>query len=129
MSFKIEPLLTASDISLCINEKAAASVNSCRIKSFRSGGLTGGERDDNASSVVLGVVGYKIEISKMIFKDDAVDIHSLHDFSVTLNVPDKKIEYCGCEWLEIEENYSQKEYLIEKAVLLCKGRVCAEAEK
>lgn len=121
-NFTIESSQTVSDITLSANGKILANVNSCRVISYRDGRLIAPEREETSYSTALGVNGYRLELSRIMFTGDKNDFYSLSDFTVTVEKPDKTVTFGGCEWIEITENYSPNGYLIEKATLLARSR-------
>lgn len=125
-SGETSPDTPPTDAAVELGGEVIAHAKLCSVKAFRGGRLAAPEREDKAFGTVLGVLGYRLEFSKIKFSDDETDFYNFHDFTVTFNKKGKRIIYGGCEWLEIEENYSGEDHLIKKAVLISRSRVYEE---
>lgn len=108
--------------------KAAANAELSKIKAFRSGKPAAGEREDYAFGAVLGVINYRIELSGVTAIEDFEKLKSLTNFTLRCEKNGKTISYGGCEWLELEESFSDENYMIEEAVIFARSCDCEEAE-
>lgn len=117
-----------TDTVIEVGGEVAANAKLRRIKAFRDGKLISAEREEEAYGAVLGVINYQIELSDVYLTTERDGFFGLGNFTLIIQNNGRKTVYGGCEWIEVSAEYSGRERLIKKAVLLARSRVCEEAE-
>ena len=118
---------TSSDIYLEAEGKKIAVVQSYRATATRSERLVEAFGESEPVATIATQLTYKIQLTRLYATDEAVsdgiDFHSLHDFSLVIVKPDRRVAYTGCQWSSIEESGELSEMVAEKVTAIASHRV------
>jgi hypothetical protein len=70
---------------------------------------------------------YTLELTRLYATDaalsDGINFYDLHDFSLVICKPDRKIIYSGCQWSGIEESGQLDAMVAEKITVVAAHRI------
>ncbi|MEG1682189.1 MAG: hypothetical protein RRY95_01370 [Oscillospiraceae bacterium] len=118
---------TSSDIYLELDGKKVAVVQSYSATASKTSQSVEafGEREPVAT--IPGQCQYTVVLTRLYATDDAVrdgiDFYKLHNFSLVICKPDRKIIYSGCQWSKILEQGELNAMVAEKITLIAAERM------
>lgn len=116
---------TGRDISIEINGRRAAVVESYRVKAVRSVYEVEELGSDVPAAAIGGRQSYELTLKRVrLTNSGEVDFYSLENFDVVIVRPDGRVVYSGCEWAQIEEGASVGSPCAETMILTAARRVC-----
>lgn len=118
---------TSSDIYLEAEGKKIAVVQSYKATAKKSEKVVEAFGEKEPVATITSQNSYRIELTRLYATDEAVsdgiDFHSLHDFSLVIVKPDRRVVYTGCQWSEIQEDGRLSEMVAERITVLAAHRV------
>ena len=118
---------TSSDISLMVENKKVAVVQSYAVKTTRSSLSIEAFGEEEPVATSAGRIRHVIELTRLYATDEAlkdgINFYQLTDFSLVICKPDKKIVYSGCQWDSIAENAALGGTVAERITLVATKRI------
>lgn len=118
---------TSSDIWLELDGKKVAVVQSYSATTTRSSQSVEAFGEDEPIATIGGQRKYTLELTRLYATDqavsDGINFYNLHDFSLVICKPDRKIIYSGCEWSSIAESGELEAMVAEKITVTAAKRI------
>lgn len=118
---------TSSDIWLELDGKKVAVVQSYSATTTRSSQSVEAFGEDEPIATIGGQRKYTLELTRLYATDqavsDGINFYDLHDFSLVICKPDRKIIYSGCEWSSIAESGELEAMVAEKITVTAAKRI------
>lgn len=118
---------TSSDIWLELDGKKVAVVQSYSARATRVSKPVEAFGESEPVGSIGGQKKYTLELTRLYATDaalsDGINFYNLHDFSLVICKPDRKIIYSGCEWSGIEESGQLDAMVAEKISVIAAHRI------
>lgn len=118
---------TSSDIWLELDGKKVAVVQSYSASAARVSKPVEAFGESEPVGSVGGRKQYALELTRLYATDaalsDGIDFYALHNFSLVICKPDRKVIYSGCEWSGIEESGRLDAMVAEKITVVAAHRI------
>ena len=118
---------TSADIYLELDGKKIAVVQSYTARAGRSCQTVEAFGESEPVATIGGPKKYTLELTRLYATEDAVmdgiNFYELHDFSLVICKPDRKVIYSGCEWSAIQEEGQLNAMVAEKVTVSASRRI------
>ena len=126
----ILPIMTGKDVSLSVNGRRLAMVESCEISATRELQKIGAYGERTPVGVETGGTEYRILIKCARLFDqalqDGICFEKLSSFTLTLKEPDRSIVYADCVWDGVIWKADLEQGLLKQASALSFQRTVLE---
>ena len=116
---------TSKDITIEIDGKKLAVVQSCTVKTVREPRSIEAFGSENPVATVGGKLTHTLELKKIVPVKglNDLDFYGLSDFTIVIAKPDTRIVYSGCEWSSIGETLGLNSPCIETMQAVARKRL------
>jgi hypothetical protein len=109
------------DVYIEIDGEKAAAVQGYKIISERKTKNISEVFSGEPAGVILGQTSYKIELTRMLLKNN-INFYKINNFNLVIIKENKKIIYSGCEWEKISENTEAGKNIFENIIITSSKR-------
>ena len=118
---------TSSDIYLEADGKKVAVVQSYTARASKTSQTVEAFGESEPVAIIPGQNNYVLTLKRLYATDEAISdgisFYELHDFSLVICKPDRKVIYSGCQWSDIEEEGRLGAMVAESVTILAAKRM------
>lgn len=118
---------TSADIWLELDGKKVAVVQSYAARAVKTSKPVEAFGESEPVGSIGGQKKYTLELTRLYATgaavSDGINFYDLHDFSLVICKPDRKIIYSGCQWSGIEESGQLDAMVAEKVTVVAARRL------